>query len=183
MSRHIHGEVTSVRRAGTVSFDDSLESRDELRSLSEGADVVTLSAVVERDVEQVPLDERLRSIVSVGVDGSGESELEIRLSSPWGCMVEHVDRDVLVDSERLDLEEGDLVSVRAWELEDGALYLPCEDSSIVRIPRDAERSVDSDLYEPEPIAGRMDLTPFQGPLARLNGLAGNLVRPIRRILS
>lgn len=195
--QRIEGEVRSVRRAGTISIPDHVQDRDVVERLTEGADLVRLVGVRERDASELSLGERASSLVAL--DNSGD-DLGIHLSTPWGTMTEVVEREVVLSAEETGIHEGDYVDLSAFEIDppetgdpddERSLWLPSTQSlwdhpgpvdhgdGLARIAHDAERPLGTlEVVEPDPIAGRMDLSPWEGLLGSLNRLAGDLVRPL-----
>lgn len=177
--RHVEGVVRAVRRAGTVEIPEHVDDPGVAEQLSEEADVVTLATTRETAAADLTGWERVTSLVSYGFDAD-EGAVGVKVSTPWGDMVEHVERDVLLRRDGLDHAEGDHLAVEAFPLDDaGGLWLPTTSSVVTRIPRESEPVHSTAIREHEPLTGRMDLTPYQGVLARLNRRAGDLVRAVR----
>lgn len=160
----ICGEVTAVRKAGTVAVPDELRDHDrDIETIVNNRDVVTL---------QYETDRRDRGILS-----------------NWRSAKTTTTVDVLLNPEDHDrIVEGDEISIVCLPVDlDKTMWLPDAHAPLVRIDRRAQPNVTvSDRLEIDPddsVSETMHVDPDLSPLDRANARIERFVRSVKRGLT
>ena len=163
MTELLEGEVQTVHKAGTYQFDEEVDT--DIIEMSREWDLVDLAWTEHRDLSELRLVERLTNTVEISTDGPDDG-IDVFVTSPLGGSRVRREISLLLDD---DVREGEEISIRARRVGDSDVWVPLEESPLVRLSFDSEyRDLDSEA-EVESDPGRMDLDLDMPVAERING--------------
>lgn len=172
----VDGRVTTVHKAGTYQVPESVDQ--DIRRMADEWDLVDIEFVEHVDVSELSLLSRLGNTVEISSATAGDG-VDILVTSPFGGSRRHGEVSLLCDED--GLAEGEEITLRARQVDDdGTLFLPLEESPIVRLSHDSVyRDLEDDETE-DALDGRMTLDVDLPLFDRANGALLRVWRQWRR---
>ena len=164
MTNYVDGRVTTVHKAGTYQLSDDVDQ--DIERMAEDWDLVDVEIIEYTELSELSLIDRLANTIEISRDGPGDG-IEVFLTSPIGGSRTRREISVLLDD---DVSEGEEIALETRAVdEEGDLFLPLEESPLVRLS-DPSRYRDLDeLEERDELDERMSVDLDIPLVERVNG--------------